>query len=378
MSAPKKDYYSVLGVRPKASQEEIKAAYRALAKKYHPDKNRGARDASERFKEVGEAYAVLSDPKKRKHYDQMRRLGAFGVGQRAGGDSGAGPRSSPQTPGYSFEDLQGGFGNISDLLSSLFGQTATQPGQPTSGDQSVPTRGRHVEYVVDIGFLTAARGGKISFELSILEECGSCSGSGAKPGTKLTACSECGGDGSVSFGQGGFAVKRPCPACVGKGRTPTNPCEACAGRGEVRRPRTLRVDVPSGTDTGNKLRLPGRGESGRKGGVPGDLIVTFKVKPHRFFARKGLDVHATVLLNLAQATLGTSLKVNTVSGKKVVIRVPAGTQSGTKFRVRGRGIERGERRGDFYVETKVVVPEDLTAEELEAMQGFAKASGMRH
>lgn len=379
MSAPRKDYYRTLGVGAKASQAEIKKAYRTLAKKYHPDKNRDAPEASLRFKEIGEAYSVLSDPKKRKHYDQMRRLGAFGMGTGARSRDGAGagpkPASGVRTE-YSFEDLQGGFGNVSDLLSSLFGQREARSGpnaRPTDG----PVRGVDVEYLVDVPFLTAARGGKVTVELSLTEQCAPCNGSGAEPGTGLRSCGECGGEGTVSFGQGGFAVKRPCPACFGRGKTPETPCEPCVGRGERRRRRTVRVDVPTGVDTGGKVRLPGRGESGRTGGAPGDLIVSFKVAPHRFFRRKGLDIHATVPVNIIQATLGTAIRVKTVSGKKVVIRIPPGTQTGTKFRVRGRGIERGERRGDFYVETRVAIPEELSDEEREAMQEFAKASGMK-
>ena len=379
MNQPRKDYYRTLGVGEKASAEEIKAAYRSLAKRYHPDKNPNDDRAAERFKEVGEAYAVLSDAGKRRQYDHMRRLGAlgFGRGPRAGNKAG-GPTSSKPTSGLSFEDMQDGFGNLADLMSSLFGQGARPGGQPDPRKGARAAKGPNVEYIVEIPFLAAARGGEVTVNLSLTETCAPCGDTGAKPGTKLKPCEECAGDGMVSFGQGGFAVKRPCPACFGRGKAPEQPCEACSGRGEVRNPRKVHVKVPPGSDNGTKVRLAGRGESGGAGALPGDLIVTFKVKPHRFFKRrKGLDVYATVRINLAQATLGSRIRVRTIDGRRALIRVPPGTQSGTKFRVRGRGIEKGDRRGDFYVETLVDIPDKLSGEELEAMEGFAKASGLR-
>jgi molecular chaperone DnaJ len=232
--------------------------------------------------------------------------------------------------------------------------------------------------VVEVPFLTAARGGKVSVQVAITEECATCGGSGAKPGTSLRRCSECNGSGDVSFGQGGFAVKRPCPACFGRGTIPETPCPSCQGRGSLRQRRTLAVNVPAGTDTGTKVRLSGQGERGRAGGAPGDLILTFKVKPHRFFRRDGLDIHVTVPINVVQATLGSKIRVRTISGKKVVLRIPPGTQTGTKFRVRGQGVEKGGRVGDQYVEVKVQVPDELSDEEQRAMEGFAEATGLKH
>lgn len=383
MAAGRKDFYKILGVSEKADADEIKKAYRKLAKKYHPDANRDDPRAAERFKEVGEAYAVLSDPKKRKQYDQMRRfggLGGFGAGGR-------GPRRRPGgapggEPSISFDDLQGGFGNISDLFSSLFdlGGKKGPDGGPT-GPRARSTgrrKGENVEYVVEIPFLTAARGGKISVNVAITEDCATCSGSGAKPGTGVKRCEECGGSGTVSFGQGGFAVKRPCPACVGRGTLPETPCPSCGGRGAVRQQRKISINVRPGVETGSKVRLSGQGERGRAGGPPGDLIITYKVKPHRFFRREGLDVHVTVPINIVQATLGSKIRVKTISGKKVVLNIPKGTQSGTKFRIRGQGIEKGERIGDQYVEVVVTVPDELSDEELQAMEEFAEASGLKH
>ena len=262
--AKKKDYYQVLGVGEKAAPDEMKKAYRKLAKQFHPDANGGDRKASNRFKEVGEAYSVLSNPAKRKQYDQMRRLGAFGLGGRPGSGRGPGPGARSTDPGFSFDDLQGGFGNISDLFSTLFDNMGKQ--EPSGGSKGGRQKGENVEYVVEIPFLTAVRGGKVTIDVSITEDCVTCSGDGAKPGTEVHACKECKGTGDISFGQGGFAVKRPCPACFGRGKIPTTPCVSCEGRGSVRQRRKLHIDVPVGVDTGAKRRLSGQGERGKAGG----------------------------------------------------------------------------------------------------------------
>ena len=376
MAAGKKDYYQVLGVGDKSTPEELKKAYRKLAKQCHPDTNDGDRKASNRFKEVGEAYSVLSDHAKRKQYDHMRRLGAFGLGgDRSPGGRGPGPGARTD-PGFSFDDLQGGFGNISDLLSTLFDDVGKR--EPSGAKRGGRERGENVEYLVEIPFLTAVRGGKVSIEVSITEDCATCSGVGAKPGTDLHTCKECKGTGDISFGQGGFAVKRPCPACFGRGMIPETPCDSCDGRGTVRQQRKLQINVPVGVDTGAKVRLPGQGERGKFGGKAGDLIVTFKVQPDRFFTREGLDIHVTVPINIVQATLGSKIKVRTARGKKVVLRIPKGTQSGTKFRIRGQGIMKADRVGDQIVEVDVSVPDELTEDEQKAMEEFAEASGLRH
>ena len=381
MAETGKDFYKILGVGEKATAEEIKKAYRKLAKKSHPDANRGDDKAAERFKEIGEAYSVLSDPEKRKQYDQMRRFGSLGFGAGRGGPRRAGGAPPGGEQGFSFDDLQGGFGNISDLFSSLFdmgkrgpdGSTTTGPRRP-SGRQ----KGENVEYVVEIPFLTAVRGGKISVDVAITEDCATCGGNGAKPGTDVKRCEECKGTGDVSFGQGGFAVKRPCPACFGRGKLPETPCPSCRGRGIVRQQRKISINVRPGVETGSRVRLSGQGERGRGGGPRGDLIISYKVTPHRFFRREGLDIHVSVPINIVQATLGSKIRVKTISGKRVVLNIPKGTQSGTKFRIRGQGVEKGDRIGDQYVEVVVSVPDKLSDEERKAMEEFAEASGLKH
>jgi molecular chaperone DnaJ len=382
MATGTKDYYQVLGVPEKATADEIKKAYRKLAKQHHPDANPNHPQSAERFKEVGEAYSVLSDAEKRKQYDQMRRLGAFGFGR---GAPGPGPRPSgqpgagfpPGGGGFSFEDL-GDFGGLGDLFSSLFDRGRRGGGAAAGGRPGGPERGENVDYVVEIGFETAVRGGKISIEVPITEDCATCSGSGAAPGSGTHKCAECGGSGQVAFGQGGFQVKRPCPACLGRGQVPDKPCPTCGGGGVVRQTRTIQVGVPEAVETGTKVRIAAQGERGRGGGPPGDLVITFKVTPHKFFHRDGLDIHVTVPINLVQATLGSKIRVRTVHGKRVVLTIPQGTQTGTKFRIRGQGIEKADRVGDQYVEVKIEVPEKLSEEEQKLLERFAAASGLKH
>ncbi len=371
MATETKDFYKPLGISEKASQAEIKSAYRTLAKKYHPDATPGDVKAAERFKGIGEAYSVLSDPEKRKHYDQMRRIPNLGFGRGRGAPRGTGPQGGG---GFSFEDLEG-FGGLGDIFSSIFDRKP-KTGEPER--RRGPAKGRSIEYMVEISFLTAAKGGKISIDVPITEECATCGGSGSSPGTGTKQCGECEGSGAISFGQGGFAVNRPCPACFGRGKIPESPCAACSGSGTVRQNRRFKITVPKGVESGGKVRLSGKGERGSQGGKPGDLIITFKVAPHDFFRRDGLDIHVKVPVNLAQATLGSKMAVRTVYGKKVHLRIPPGTQSGTKLRIRGQGIEKGERVGDQIVEVEVAIPETLTDDQRQAMEEFASSSGLKH
>jgi molecular chaperone DnaJ len=381
MSGQNKDYYRILGVPENADADAIRKAYRKLAKQHHPDANQGDPKASERFKEVGEAHGVLSNEEKRKQYDRMRKLGAFGFGaaQRSPGRPGAGTPGggSPGAgEGFSFEDL-GGIGGLGDLFSTLFDR-GTRRGGAGAGRRTGPEAGGDLEVQVDVSFETAVRGGKIQLRVPVTEPCATCAGSGAAPGSNLARCEECRGSGTVSFGQGGFAVNRPCPACMGRGRIPERPCPSCAGSGSVRQTRKLQVNVPAGVETGSRMKLAGQGERGSGGGAPGDLILVFQVGEHRFFRREGLDIHVTVPLNLAQAVLGSRVRVRTVGGKQVVLRIPPGTQSGTRFRIRGQGVARGDRTGDQFVEVEIRVPEDLSEEQREVMERFAEISEMRH
>ncbi len=367
-----KDFYKILDVAENASPAEIKKAYRRLAKQYHPDANPGDASAAERFKGISEAYAMLSDSEKRKQYDQMRKYGAFS----GGGGGGFGRTSRPGAAGtsqadFSFEDL-GGAGGLGDIFSSIF-----DLGRRRSRPQG-PQRGQSVEYAVEIPFAVAARGGKIPITVPVKEDCATCAGTGAAPGTKPEICPECKGSGTVTFGQGGFAVSRPCPACYGRGTIPTDPCPTCNGQGQTIQNRQIQITVPAGVDTGSKLRLSGQGEPGAGGGQRGDLILTFRVSPDHFFTREGLDLTCSVPVNIAQATLGSKIRVRTVDGKHVVLRIPPGTQSGTRFRIKGQGIEKSGRRGDQFVRVTVSVPEQLGGKEEELMREFAKASDMRY
>jgi molecular chaperone DnaJ len=215
-------------------------------------------------------------------------------------------------------------------------------------------------------------------DLEVNEECGTCRGSGAAPGATFRTCPECQGRGTISFGQGGFAVTRPCPMCLGRGQVPSERCPTCNGTGEVRAKKRVMITVPPGTDTGTRIRLAGQGGKGENGGPPGDLVITFQVQPDRFFKREGLDVVATIPLNIAQATLGTRISVRTLDGKKVTIRIPPGTPAGKRFRVRGQGIPKNGQRGDLIVETTITVPERLSEEQERMMREFAEAGGLKY
>jgi len=374
MATRARDYYAILGVGEKASADEIKKAYRKLAKKYHPDANPDDPEAGERFKEISEAHGVLSDPENRRKYDQLRKYGGLGdfgaaAGTRRGPDTGRGAGSTGGG-GFRFEDL----GGIGDIFSSIF----DFGGRRTGGARQSPSRGRDVEYMVEIGFRKAVRGGKVTVTVPIREECATCDGSGAAPGTSLDTCGECEGRGTVTFGQGSFSVPRPCPACYGRGKVPRRPCSACQGRGEISTRRKINITVPPGTQDGSRLRVSGQGERGPGGGRPGDLIVRFRVKEDSFFERDGLDLICEVPINLAQAALGSKVRVRTVDNKKIVLKIPPGTQTGTVFRVKGQGVKRRDATGDQLVRVVIRVPKDLSEEGREALERLADAEGLRH
>jgi len=375
--AQNKDFYAVLGVSASATQDEIKKQYRKLAAKHHPDKNQNDPKAAERFKEISEAYQVLGDADKRKQYDEMRRFGAFGGGfGGAGARRPGGPGAGGAPPGgfsggnFRFEDVDlGGFG-LGDIFGSMFGGGGRKSREPE--------RGQDVEVTLEVPFRTAAQGGKVHIELEVNEECPVCKGTGGAPGAKMHTCPECGGRGTISFGQGGFAVQRPCPQCLGRGQVPSERCTNCGGTGEVRAKRRIAVTVPEGADTGTKIRLRGQGGKGSRNGPPGDLLINFVVQPDRFYSREGLDLIAKVPINIAQATLGSKVNVKTIDGKKVSIKIPPGTPSGKRFRVRGQGITKAEHRGDLIVEVEIIVPEKLTEEQEKMMREFAEAGGLKY
>jgi len=358
--APSKDYYRVLGVSRSAGKSEIKKAYRQLAKQYHPDANPDDKSSAERFKEVSEAYSVLSDPEQRKKYDLMRKLGAF-TGVRGGGGPGGGPKFED----FGFGGL-GGLGGLGDIFSSIFGR----------GKRDVSVE--PIEMTVVVPFRIAALGGKIPVSVSVSEACPVCGGGGAAPGSKVSTCDECKGRGTVSFGQGGFAVNRPCPRCLGRGNVASKLCGKCGGGGEVDVNKRLMVTIPPGTDSGSKVRLKGQGQRHPTGGKPGDLVVTFAVEPDRFFRREGSDLICTVPINVVGAALGTKIRVRTIDGKRVALRIPPGTQPGRKFRLKGMGIEKNGRRGDQFVEIDVTIPEKLTEKQAKILKDFGEAVGLKY
>lgn len=360
-----KDFYQVLGVADSATPDEIKKAYRRLAKLYHPDAHPDDPKAAERFKELSEAHSVLGDAEKRAKYDQMRKLGAFdpmprGGGARAGGPGASGPTASDF-------DVNG-FGGLGDIFSSIFGGRGRRENTPPEA----------IDATVEVPFRVAAIGGKVPVTIPVVEACPQCGGNGAAPGATVATCDECSGRGTVSFGQGGFAVNRPCPKCRGKGRVATAPCVGCRGIGEVRRQKKVMITVQPATETGSKVRLRGQGQSGAAGGPPGDVVVTFQVQPDRFFRREGLDLLCAVPINLAQAALGAQVNVRTIDGKKVAVKVPAGTQPGRRFRLKGFGLLKNGQKGDQLVEVDVTVPESLTEEQAVLLRQFADAAGLAY
>jgi len=353
--AATKDYYQVLGVSETATVDEIKKAFRRLAKQFHPDRNPNNPQAADRFKEINEAHDVLSDAERRKKYDQLRRYGAFA------GPGGA-TRGAPGGVEFDISDLRD-FGGLGDLFSSIFGRR----GGGRDDEEEI------VETTVSVPFRVAALGGKVPVSMPMSEVCPTCSGSGAAPGAIVSTCAECRGRGTVSFGQGGFAVNRPCPVCRGKGKVPSQRCGTCQGSGEVRVEKRLMLTIEPGADDSTKLRLKGQGTKGK-----GDVIVTLRVEPDTFFRRDGLDVISVVPINLAQAMLGSRIKVRTLDGRRVILRVPPGTQHGQRFRIAGQGIERNGRRGDQHVEVRVEIPEQLTPDQEEAAKAFAEKAKLKY
>src|SRR3989449_1996544 len=359
--ASQRDYYQILGVSEAATTDEIKKAFRRLAKQYHPDRNPKNPQAAERFKEINEAHDVLSDAEKRKKYDQLRRYGAFS-GAGRGGFGGGGSAQGPDVD-FDLSDL-GSFGGLGDLFSSIFGRRGA--GARLDDEDEIET-------AISIPFRVAALGGQVPAPLTLPEVCPTCGGSGGAPGATFSTCPECRGRGTISFGQGGFTVQRPCPVCRGRGKVPSQRCPTCQGSGEVRQEKHLTITIPAGTEDGTRLRLKGQGAKGR-----GDIVVAIQVEPDPLFRRAGLDVIGVVPSNLAQALLGSKMQVRTLDGKRALLKGTPGTQHGQKFRIPGQGIERNGRRGDQYVEVHVQIPDKLTPEQEAALRAFAEKSGMKH
>ena len=352
-----KDYYASLGIEKGASEDEIKKAFRKQAIKYHPDKNSGNPEAEAKFKEINEAYQVLSDPEKRARYDQ------FGT---VDGDPGFGGGFG----GFDFNDM-GGFG---DIFESFFGGGGGQR-RPNG-----PTRGADVEYSITLTFEEAVFGAKKEVSINRSEKCEHCSGTGAKAGTAAKTCSTCNGSGQVRVQRqtplGSFVSTSACDSCGGKGKVIENPCPSCSGRGQTRKNRKISINIPAGVDTGNVMPLRGEGEHGTNGGPAGDLYIRINVTPSKKFTRKGVDVYIDAHISMAKAALGTEITVATVDGD-VKYTVPAGTQSGTLFRLKGKGIPRvnSSGRGDQYVKVIVDIPKTLNDKQREALKMLMEASG---
>ena len=367
-----KDYYKVLGVPKDASPDEIKRAYRKLARRYHPDQNKGDPAAEERFKEIGEAYGVLSDPSKRKEYDEAREL--FGSGQFRFTTPGGGPRGGRGTGGVGFDlgDLFGGAGGAGGGLGDLFGGLFGGAGRTRT---QAPRRGADVDSEVTLRFTDAVHGATVPIRMTTQAPCAACHGTGARAGTSPQVCPTCGGTGTTSRAQGAFAFSEPCRTCRGRGLVVDDPCPVCHGSGRAPSTRTMNVRIPAGVADGQRIRLAGKGAPGERGGPAGDLNVTVHVQPHPVFGRSGDNLTVTVPVTFAEAALGAEIQVPTLEGRVVTLRVPAGTASGRTFRVRGRGVTRRDgTRGDLLVTVEVVVPRKLSGAARKAVEAFRDAT----
>ena len=367
MPEQKRDYYEVLGVSKGASDDEIKKAYRKLAKKYHPDMNPGDKEAEAKFKEVNEAYSILSDSDKRARYDQF-------------GHAGVDPNYGAGGPGGGFGGFDMGDIDLGDIFGSFFGGGFGGFGGSSSARRSGPQKGESLRASLTISFEEAAFGCEKEINLTRTEQCEACHGSGAEPGTTAETCPDCRGTGVVRVQQrtGGFAFSStaPCTRCRGTGKIIHTPCKACGGNGSVKKTKRVTVSIPAGIDEGQAVSLRGQGNAGKNGGPSGDLIVGIHIRPHPQFQRDGTTVLYEQPVTFYQAVMGAELEIPTIDGK-VKYNLPAGTQTGTTFRLRGKGIPelRGRGRGDQYVTIRIQVPTSLNGEQKEALRAFAQAMG---
>ena len=361
--AEKRDYYEVLGIQKGASEDEIKKAYKKLARKYHPDMNPGDKEAEEKFKEVNEANEVLSDPEKKARYDQF---GFAGVDPNYGAGAGGGAY------GGGFD-----FGDLGDIFGSFFGGGF---GGGQRRNPNAPQRGESIRASVSVSFTEAAFGCEKSVTLERSEQCPTCKGNGCAPGTTPEICPDCHGTGTVQTRRqtpmGVFASNGPCRKCGGTGRLIHQPCSDCRGTGAVRKRKTIKVNIPAGIDHGQTISLRGQGNAGRNGGPAGDLLITVMVQPHELFRRDGVDVFCEAPITFAQAVLGAELEIPTIDGK-VKYSIPEGTQTGTVFRLKGKGIPvlNGRGRGDQYVTVTIETPRNLNKEQKEALRRFSETLG---
>ena len=351
----KRDYYEVLSVTRECTEVELKAAFRKLAMQHHPDRNPGDTECEHKFKEINEAYDVLKDGDKRAAYDRFGHA-AFEHGGMGGG------------PGFGAD-----FGTtFADIFEGIFGMGGGRGGGRASGRE----RGSDLRYNMEIDLEEAFEGKTAELRLPTSVTCEACSGSGAKSGTKPKPCSTCGGAGRVRHAQGFFTLERTCPACQGRGQVIDDPCPSCSGAGRMTRERTLSVNIPPGVEDGTRIRLSGEGEAGLRGGPPGDLYIFLSITPHEFFQRDGADLHCRVPISMVTAALGGEFEVPAIDGSKARVKVPAGTQTGRRFRLSSKGMPvlRSKQTGDMYVQVAVETPQNLTKRQRELLAEFEKLS----
>ena len=367
--AVKRDYYEILGVAKTASEEEIKKAYRNLAKKYHPDMNQGDKGAESKFKELNEAYEVLGDKDKKAKYDQFGHAGVDpnGFGGAGGGFGGGG-----------FSGF-GGSGGFEDIFDMFFGGSGGGFGGGGARRKSGPQKGADLKYELEIEFEEAAFGVKKDVHVTRNETCNDCKGTGAKAGSSVETCRACGGSGEIRYTQstvfGRVVNVKPCDECQGEGKVIKEPCPQCKGRGNIRRSRKITIDIPAGVDTGSVMPLRGEGEPGLKGGSNGDLYIYMRVKPHKLFKREGINLYCEMPISFTQAALGDEIDVPTLEGK-MKYSIPEGTQTGTTFRIKNKGIPslKNKIRGDLYFTVKVSVPKKLSEQQKELLRQYAEIS----